>query len=232
MLERMYMQKYKKGVFLSEKKGRFLCEVLIDGKKEECYVSSSSRLSNYLTFDKNTVWLTENKGKRTKYTLEAVDLKNNICYLNFNNCNALYEQYLIGKGINKMDIHREYRFQNDLKVDIYIPDNYCCEIKGVLSNSKSILFPDDSSNRVAGQIEKYIELLKLGYKVKFIFFVMSPSIVKIRWNPKKSKLKQKFYEAIELGMIIETFSIVYIKGEFAIQENKKINEGIFEDINE
>lgn len=218
------MQKYKKGVFLSEKKGRFLCEVLIDGKKEECYVSSSSRLSNYLLLDGNIVWLTENKGKRTKYTLEAADLKKNICYLNFNNCNALYEQYLIGKGINKMDIHREYTFQNGLKVDIYTPDNCCYEIKGLLSNSENIVFPDNSSDRLVRQTEKYIELLKWGYRVKFIFFVMSPSIVNIKWNPKKSKLKRKFYEAIELGMIIETFSVAYDQDKFILKENKEINK--------
>lgn len=67
-------QEYAYGVFVKELKNRFLCEVEIDGKAEECYVPSSCHLSNFLQLKGKRVLLVPTQGKspRTKYALYAM----------------------------------------------------------------------------------------------------------------------------------------------------------------
>lgn len=48
------------GNFIREKNMRFLCLVDIANKREECYLSSSSKLKNYINLNKKTVLLVPN----------------------------------------------------------------------------------------------------------------------------------------------------------------------------
>ena len=90
-------QEYAYGVFVKELKNRFLCEVEIDGKVEECYVPSSCHLSNFLQLKGKRVLLVPTQGKspRTKYALYAMPYKRNYIVLNTSLSNAAVENLRI-----------------------------------------------------------------------------------------------------------------------------------------
>ena len=74
------------GKFIKECKNRFLCLVEINGNIEECYVSSSSKLENYIDLTGCKVLLKKNVGKmlRTDYSLHAAYYKRAWVLLNLN----------------------------------------------------------------------------------------------------------------------------------------------------
>ena len=85
---------YISGVFVKELKNRFLCEVKIDGKVEECYVPSSCHLSNFLQLKGKRVVLipTQGKNPRTKYALYAAQYRRNYIILNTSLSNVAIEK--------------------------------------------------------------------------------------------------------------------------------------------
>ena len=68
------LQKCIAGQFVRELKNRFLCEVVIDGKVEVCYIPSSCHLSNFLQLEGKEVLLmpTVAKNSRTSFAVVAV----------------------------------------------------------------------------------------------------------------------------------------------------------------
>ena len=90
---------YTSGVFIRELKNRFLCEVKIDGKVEECYVPSSCHLSNFLQLEGKRVLLVpiQTPSSRTKYALFAVPFKKNYIVLNTSMANRAIESGLRGR---------------------------------------------------------------------------------------------------------------------------------------
>jgi len=74
------------GIFKSESKNRFLCNVLVNGKLCECYIPSSSKLSPLVNLKGKKVLLTLNKGtnNRTKYSVFAVQHYRKYILLNLN----------------------------------------------------------------------------------------------------------------------------------------------------
>lgn len=95
-------REYLEATFIKEGKHRFICTILINGVMKECYVSSSSKLSKYIDLNNLTVLVTKNNNLklRTDYTLEAVTINGMYYYLNFNNANNLYQDFLISSGFN------------------------------------------------------------------------------------------------------------------------------------
>ena len=91
---------YIDGIFIRELKNRFLCEVKIDGKVEECYVPSSCHLSNFLHLKGKRVLLVPTQGKnpRTRYALYAAPYRRNYIVLNTSLSNVVIE-----KGIHNGD---------------------------------------------------------------------------------------------------------------------------------
>lgn len=225
-------KQYHEALFQEEGKSRFICTVLKENFKEECYVASSSKLSRYLPLKNCEVLLSENKGNklRTRYTLEAVNYKNVLYYVNFNRINQLFEQYLSNHLIAMGNIYRECIVDNIIKTDFIVDKYGCIEVKALLSSSDKIVYPDNGYNRIETQLFKYIELLKRGKNVTFAFVTMSPTILIFEWNAKKEALKLLFREAILLGLKIRAFSVIHENNEFRIIENIILEKSILESI--
>ena len=128
---------YVNGVFIRELKNRFLCEVKIDGKVEECYVPSSCHLSNFLHLKGKKVLLvpTQTKNSRTRYALYATPYRRNYIVLNTSLSNAAIE-----KGINNRRfaylgkrslVHKEHSVEG-YKADLYIPKTKTIDRKSVV----------------------------------------------------------------------------------------------------
>jgi len=57
------------GQFVRGLKNRFLCEVVIDGKVEVCYIPSSCHLSNFLQLERKEVLLMPTVAKNPELSL-------------------------------------------------------------------------------------------------------------------------------------------------------------------
>ena len=205
----------QEATFVKELRGRFLCEVILENKKENCYISNSSHLSNLLDLTNKLVLLKTNNGKflKTKYTLQAVNYDDTYLLLNLN-----YLNNIIGNFLEKKDliIKREY-IVHGYKTDYYIlNENKIIEIKGVLSPNKTAMYTFKKHNRAYLQLKKIKELLKLGYKVDYNFILLNPKIESIKLEDKRIKENRLFIECIQLGMNVNFYKSVWCKNDFKI----------------
>ena len=206
------------GIFVEECRNRFLCLVEIEGSIEECYVSSSSKLSHYISLKGRKVMLIENKGKklRTKYTLQAVWIKRKWVLLNLNVINDLVLDTFTS-SIQKI-IHREY-FIGDYKSDFYNQaDREIIEAKGIISESEIVCYPVVSCGRHLRQLNAFEKLLRQGYKVRYIFVLMSPSIKCIVLNEKEREVSDEFKKCVAAGMEIEFWTTRWYAGKCHLKE--------------
>jgi len=213
------------GKFVREKENRFLCLVDISNKQEECYVSSSSKLKNYINLNKKTVLLVPNKGKRlrTKYTLQAAKVNNVWMLLNLNYVNDLMQEFLL-KKYGKDTLYREH-YVKDYKTDFYVSKKkLIIEAKGILANKNEAVYPLVSCGRTQRQLKEMLVLLKQGYKVEYCFIIMNPHINNIRLNDKEKDAKLVFKKCIAAGMKIKYFKTKFYNGKCSLKELK--NEDI------
>ncbi len=205
----------KEAIFVKELKGRFLGEVILENKKENCYISNSSHLSDIFDLNNKLVLLKTNNGNnlKTKYTLQAVNYGNSFLLLNLNYLNNIFGNFLREKDFV---IKREYII-NDYKTDYYVlNENKIIEIKGVLSNEKNARYTFRKHNRAYLQLKKIKELLKFGYKVDYNFVLLNPEIESIKLVDKRIKENRLFIECIQLGMKINFYKCVWCKNDFKI----------------
>ena len=202
---------YISGVFVKELKNRFLCEVKIDGKVEECYVPSSCHLSNFLQLKGKRVVLipTQGKNPRTKYALYAAPYRRNYIILNTSLSNVAIEKGIhnrlfsyLGKRSN---VQKEHSVEG-YKADLYIPQTKTIvEIKSVLSENDEAVFPTVFSERTQNQLKSIQEMLDKGYKVVFIIVSLNPYIKKLTID-----ISTEFYleltRCIEKGMEIRAYT--------------------------
>lgn len=226
---------YLKAVFLEEANGRFICNVSKDGENIECYISSSSKLSNYLPLANCDVLISKNRGRRsrTEYTLEAVEVKKVLYYVNLNKVNELYYDFLLASDFEAKTICREYVVNNQIKTDFCFQNHekwVCTEIKALLCCTNKVIFPDDSSHRTERQLLQYIELLKGNIDVTFCFIAMSDTITDFELNLSKKRIKVCFAEAVSLGMKISAYSVIYECGSFKLTENRTLEKNILKAI--
>lgn len=208
------------GKFIEECSNRFLCHVSILGDETECYVSSSSKLENYIDLKNKTVMLVENKGKnlRTQYTLQAGRIKGKWVLLNLNSINELYLEMLSKERKYKpAEIQRE-KFVQDYKTDFYIEkEKLLIEAKGILSENPSAIYPVVSCGRAYRQLLSIQELLKQGYSVEYGFVLMNPGIKRIELNTKEDHIREAFKCCIDLGMQVSFYSTRWYKGKCSIK---------------
>ena len=202
---------YISGVYVKELKNRFLCEVKIDGKVEECYVPSSCHLSNFLQLKGKRVVLipTQGKNPRTKYALYAAPYRRNYIILNTSLSNVAIEKGIHNRRFSylgkRSNVQKEHSVEG-YKADLYIPQTKTIvEIKSVLSENDEAVFPTVFSERTQNQLKSIQEMLDKGYKVVFIIVSLNPYIKKLTID-----ISTEFYSeltrCIEKGMEIRAYT--------------------------
>lgn len=219
-------KEYIEATFIKEGKNRFISTILINGSLEECYVSSSSKLSKYIQIENHKVLVIKNKNPklRTRYTLEASIIDNRCYYLNFNNTNNLYKEYLLSLAYEEEIIQQEVFVNKITKADFFIRNMGCIEVKSLLSEQQKIIFPDKSAKRFLTQLTKYISLLQDKVPVTYVFIDMSNNIKTIEWL--HVKIKSDFIKALHLGLQINAFAMVFDKGVFKLIKNENLEKEI------
>lgn len=209
------------GKFIEECSNRFLCHVSISGEITECYVSSSSKLENYINLKNKTVMLVENKGRnlRTKFTLQAGRINRKWVLLNLNSINELYLEMLSKKKRYKLDDIQREKFVQNYKTDFYIEkEKLLIEVKGILSENANAIYPVVSCGRAYRQLLAIQELLEEGYTVEYGFVIMNPDIKRIELNKKEELIRAAFNRCVELGMRITFYSILWYRGKCQLKE--------------
>ena len=202
---------FVKGVFVRELKNRFLCEVKINGKVEECYVPSSCHLSNFFQLKGRRVLLipTQGKNPRTRYALYAMPHKRNYIALNTSLSNIAVEEGIHSRRfafIGKRNIVKKEHFVEGYKADLYIPQaNTIIEVKSVLSNKDEAIFPTVYSERTQNQLKSIQNMLDNGYKVVFIIVSLNPYVKKLTID-KSTDFHAELLKCIAKGMKIRAYT--------------------------
>lgn len=205
------LEKCIAGQFVRELKNRFLCEVVIDGKVEVCYIPSSCHLGNFLQLEGKEVLLmpTVAKKSRTDFAVVAVKFKRSYIILNTSYANRLVEYALQGRKLSYLGKRKDFSREknvNEYKCDLYITDTKTIvEIKSVISASDMGVFPTVYSERSLKQLNKIKELLQSGYRVDYIIVSLNPYVKGIELL-KDTQFYVEFEECINLGMSVHAFN--------------------------
>lgn len=217
-----------KAKFIKEQKTRFLCDIMVDGKQEECYVPSSCKLSKlYDMSGREVLVCAQSKSNtRTKYSLFAIRNKSSWILLNLSYANHVIHRDITRRMFSflgtRKSIFKE-RTVADYKADIYIADQNCIiEVKTLLSNESSATFPSVKSKRAIAQLEKLSNLLDRGYKVLYIITSLNPYVKHISLNKKDELYCSLFKECISKGMDCKAVSLRIIKKEPTVYSFLKI----------
>ena len=204
-------QEYICGVFVKELKNRFLCEVKIDGKVEECYVPSSCHLSNFLQLKGKRVLLVPTQGKnpRTRYALYATPYRRNYIVLNTSLSNVAIENGIHSRRfsyLGKRSLVQKEHSVEGYKADLYIPQtNTIVEIKSVLSEKDEAVFPTVFSERTQKQLKSIQKMLDKGYNVAFIIVSLNPYIKRLTID-QSTEFYAELTQCIEKGMEIRAYT--------------------------
>lgn len=215
------------GLFVKELKNRFLCQVIINGVIEECYVPSSMKLAKYIKLKNKKVFLTLNKNpnSRTKYSIFAVLYYNKPILVNLNYANKLVEEMLLKQKHlfeTNDSIYREKTIDG-YKADFVISGTctHIFEVKSVLGCRRNVIFPNVYSTRAIGQLKKILELIDKGHIVYYYIVSLSSVVKEIKINNNLKEFYSLFLQCIEKGMKVNGFSMKYKNGELYI--NNKIS---------
>jgi len=209
--------KYIEGIFVQELKNRFLCEVLIDGVPTVCYVPSSCHLSNFLKLKGKRVLLVpiKSKASRTRFALFAVRFKRSFLLLNTSLANRAVENSLTSRRFSFLGKRKNFLTEHmvrSYKADLYISEtNTVIEVKSVISQNKTAVFPTVYSERTQRQLVQLQELLQQGFAVCFMIVSLSPYVKDIIIDD-TTPFYQEFVKCVQLGMAPVAFTCRLING--------------------
>lgn len=221
------------GIFKKEAKNRFLCNIEINDKQEECYIPSSSKLENYIRLRNKPVLCLQNKSpkSRTKLSLFAVKYRNKYIVLNLSILNNLIFSELDNPilkldTINLSSLPKMEKSFGGYKTDIYYNsagiDNII-EIKGILSTTKKAGFPSVYSERSINQLIQLKNLLINGTKVHYFLVSLSPFVKEIELNNQFVEYLSLFKECISYGMCVQAVSTSFNGRELILKEKIKLS---------
>lgn len=203
------------GIFIKESKNRFLCDVLINGQVEECYVPNSSKVEKYINLRNKIVLLSKNTGLkgRTRFSLFAVKYYKKYILLNLNKVNDLLSYYF--KEIDKEDsnlytIKREGIF-NGYKADLIIGETglkeKMIEAKAIIDIKHSTTFPKVHSERAINQLINIKTLLEDGHSIEYYLVSLSPIVRKVSIDKAFKEYYKLINECMERGLMIKGISV-------------------------
>lgn len=214
------------GVFVRELKNRFLCEIIVNGVSQECYVPSSSHLSNYIDLTGKEVFLRKNqtKGSRTQYALQSLLLSDGSEIP----LEMALSNIIVGQELNRSlfsflgsrnNIRRELLIDG-YKCDWYVQDTKTIiEIKSILTLEKHALFPTVYSERAVQQLYQIGALLSKGYRVCYVFVSLSPRVKDVLINAEDTEYYKGFRACVDKGMVYKAFSMETMDGSSTIKKS-------------
>lgn len=194
------------GIFQTEIKNRFLCDVLVNGNDTICYIPSSCRLSNFLDLRNREVLLTPTKAAdaRTQYAVYAVKYGRVYILVNLSLANKIIEKQLHRRYFSFLGARKQVSHEmkiGDYKADLFVHDtNTVIEIKSFLTFGKYGIFPTVYSERAIKQLREISDLLDNGYRACYMLVSLNPYVKGISINCKVQEYYKLFVECVKKGM--------------------------------
>lgn len=213
---------YKTGIYIKESKHRFSCTILLDGKEEQCFVSSSSKLKPLIELENREVLVTETEGKKAKvkYSLFAVKTEKGYILLNLNYVNKLlYETISTSKKYKNKTwtFKRERKINDKVKTDLLVENGkkqIVYEAKAIISKNKEAIFPSIKGERSLRQLKEFKFLLKKGIEINYCLFLLTPKIKKISLNKEDKVFVKTFKACLKAGMQIKIYKVLWKENDF------------------
>ena len=202
------------GIYLREEKHRFMCTVLIDGKKEKCYVPASCKLEKLISLSGKAVWVKPIKKSNSnlKYSLYAVKSGRSWVLLNLSEANRIFGNNLYRRRFSYLGRREEIIYEKRIgnyKADIFLPDEKTViEIKTVLTDKNKACFPSMVSRRTKEQLNEISNLLDEGFKACLIIIALNPVIKRIEVD---DSVRGLIGTAMSKGMFCRGYSIRFDK---------------------
>lgn len=206
------MYEVKEGIYLQGAKHRFMCEILIEGKVEKCYVPSSCKLEKLISLTGEPVLVTPVKKKNSelRYSLYAVKKRRSWILLNLSEANTVVGENLNKKCFGFLGSTKNMVYEKQIenyKSDIFLPEEkLMVEIKTVLTEEEQGFFPGIKSERAKKQLEVIDKLLDKEYKACLLLMALNPSTKRIAIS---DELKDSVQAAIDKGMVCKGFVIKF-----------------------
>lgn len=171
----------KEAIFIS-RLNRFVAQIEIAGKKEDCHVKNTGRCQELLIPGAKTfVQEAENPNRKTKFDLISVFKGENLVNIDSQAPNKVFEEWIkagnFGKEIRL--IKPEYTFL-DSRLDFYLETasrRILVETKGVTLEEEGLaLFPDAPTARGIKHIEALINSLEFDYHPYLIFIIQMKGV--------------------------------------------------------
>lgn len=228
---------YEKGIFLEECKNRFLCKVLLRGTEELCYISSSSKLSHFITLAGREVLLKKNSStkSRTSYTVQAVKAEQGYILLNLNFINKLLgEEFIKPDSLyaGAKTICCEKKLGNILKVDFLIEGDstIIVEAKGIISEGYSVKFPAMVVERAMQQLQVFAKLMEEGFLVNYYIVLMNPAIEQVRLDKSIVVFSRLFKKCLKKGMEVYIYKVLWRDEQFSVVRDRIIETNFIESV--
>ena len=201
------------GRFVQEKKNRFLCEVVVDGSLQECYIPASCHLSHFINLQNKIVYLKENASSnaRTRFSVYGVRIGHRCIPLQLAISNKIIfdniESSLFSFLGSRKNVTQE-KMVDGYKCDLFIDDTKTIiEIKSIIEMSDIAVFPSVYSERANKQLSALLGLLEKGYKVCYFFISLNPQVHAIRINDNIPEFYKPFSDCINKNMTVRGYSI-------------------------
>ena len=187
----------KKAEFIL-RRNRFICEIEIDGKKEDCHVKNTGRLRELLQPGAEVyVEVSKNPERKTKYDLVTV-VKDG----RYVNIDSFAPNLAVGEYLHKIypdgKIVPEKKYGNS-RFDFYVEngeERLFIEVKGVtLFKDGKALFPDAPTERGIKHLSELAKCRNDGYTAKVFFIIASDFDGNITFSPNRA-LGEDFAKAL------------------------------------
>lgn len=217
-MDKLIGENIVEAIFIQENKNRFICTIEIKGKFYECYVPSSTRLSNYLNLDGKKVLVirTNNPKSRTNFSLFALIQQKRLILLNLNLVNTYTKKWMY-KNYSSFTIYPEKLVTKNYKADFYIEKKLSrkiVEVKALFCKGEELVYPKVKSDRLISQLFEIKTLLEDGFQVELLFVCLNKRISQVIISEKWENISNLFKECIEQGMRISLAEMITNKEDF------------------
>lgn len=201
-----------KAKFIKEGHNRFIAYVEYEGNIIECYVPSSSKLAHFINLSNKEVLISKNKvDRRTRYSLFAVSYYNKYIMLNLNLINKILLDFISNNfSFKECYLEKKYRgYKSDILLVSKSNKITLIEAKGLIGINRTLLFPNNRSDRAIKQLREIKKILLEGTNVEYFLISLSPITKEIVFNNIHLEYTNLLADCINLGLKIRPLLFAY-----------------------
>lgn len=216
-----------KGTFI-KRINRFICDVYVDGIKEQVHIKNTGRLTELLHPDVPVFLERSNDPKRkTRFSLIAVSKHGVLVNIDSQAPNVVVAEALAAGKLTEFGsvdlVRREMKYRNS-RFDLYFEKGErkgFIEVKGVTLEKNGVaLFPDAPTSRGKKHLLEMAMAAKEGYMTAIIFLIQMKGC--LRFEPNKTMdafFTESLYEAARHGVQILAYDSIVTEKKIVLDQS-------------